>query len=93
MGKSFNVRSDQGSQWTFSVSDGGVLQDVTGPWSADAAVTFPTVPSFVRGIEPLPVHIEEYANHQKLTVCFYDPVACKTCFCDDAGRMRCVNMC
>ncbi len=89
------VTSSLGGDFEISVGDDGRIADVAGEWP-EQGVEFELtggIPGHTP-VEELPENIRSAAASRGQEVCFYDPDGCRTCFCDESGRvLRCVGMC
>jgi hypothetical protein len=85
-----------GEEFELVVSGDGRLIDVVGTWPDGDDAAFELrgeLPAHVR-IDDAPPHILEFATAQGRHVCLYDPVGCRTCFCDaNDNVLYCRNMC
>ena len=79
------------------VLDGeGRITDVVGPWPDEEGAEFELrgeLPAHAN-VDAAPAHIREFASTWGRHVCMYDPVGCRTCFCDaDGNVLYCRKMC
>ena len=72
------------------------IVDVSGPWPTREGATFSlegALPDHAPAAD-VPDAIRQVAADTGREVCFYDPVGCRTCFCDARGRLlHCEKMC
>jgi hypothetical protein len=87
------VESESGHVVEFVVEDGRIV-DMLGEWPSgqDELVFVRDIPRHAN-VEDVPEHVRARAIERGMDVCYYDPDHCRTCYCDDAGHMRCVGMC
>lgn len=86
----------EGRAFDVTIGVTGEITDVAGPWPDG-----PTADFELHGMLPphtapagVPDRVRALAIDRGLEVCFYDPVNCRTCFCDGTGRIvRCSKMC
>jgi len=83
------VQSSAG-QFELVIDEKGVIAEVVGPWPDEGEFTIEgPIPDHV-SVE-VPDSIREAAAGRE--VCHYDPVRCRTCYCDEKGGMRCYPHC
>ena len=87
------VESESGHVVEFVVERGQIV-DMLGEFASDEdeLVLTSGVPPHTN-VEDVPEHVRARAMERGMEVCYYDPDGCRTCYCDDAGRMHCVGMC
>ena len=89
-------RPDTGEEFELVLDDALRITDVSGPWPGEDGAEFE-----LRGELPahapvadVPAQILEFAATRGGDVCMYDPIGCRTCFCDESGRvLYCKNIC
>jgi hypothetical protein len=88
------LSATSGDTFELVLDDDGRIADVAGPWPDEQDAEFELegpLPSH-QNVDA-PQHIAGFAAERSLDVCFYDPVSCRTCYCDAGGRMTCRKMC
>ena len=91
---SHRLKSDSGHVFEFVVGHSGQIVDMRGDWPAgEEELVFSVGLPTRETVTSAPEHILEWGAVRGWDVCYYDPDACRTCYCDDSGRMRCVGMC
>jgi hypothetical protein len=90
------VTSTTGIEFGIEVDDRGRIVAVAGPWPEEEGAEFVlsgSLPDHKR-VDDLPDHISTFAAERGRHVCYYDPDACQTCFCDASGStLYCRKMC
>lgn len=92
----YRLMTDTGTAFELVLDDTRRITDVAGPWPSEEGAEFELrgeLPAHAQ-IADAPPHILEFAAAQGRDVCMYDPVGCRTCFCDENGRiLYCRKMC
>ena len=85
-----------GDEFELELDKARRITQVTGPWPTEHGAEFELrggLPPH-SGVDGAPAHIQAAAAAKGRHVCMYDPDACQTCFCDDAGDvLYCQKMC
>lgn len=90
------LQNDQGADFEIRCDELGLIHAIEGPWPAGRDYEFELsgeMPSFALARD-VPARITSTAEKTGLQVCYYDPVHCRTCYCDGKGKViRCVGHC
>jgi hypothetical protein len=92
--RSADLVGDDGGRYVATVDGDGLVTSIDGPWIwGESGELVLTGELGGHRSAAAPDHVTAEALDRGEDVCFYDNVACRTCFCDGSGRMRCVPMC
>jgi hypothetical protein len=89
------LMSESGHVVEFIVDEAGRITEMLGDWPEGVAELVFTegVPAH-QNVANVPEHVRAFGpSRGPVDVCYYDPDRCRTCFCDDSGRMWCVGKC
>jgi hypothetical protein len=82
------MTASTGEEFEVVVDDDRRITDVVGPWPEgdDAELELRgDLPAHAE-VEDVPDHIQDFAASRGIHVCMYDPIGCRTCYCDNEGN-------
>lgn len=92
----FQLRDSSDAAFVLTTDDEGAITDVSGPWPEEPAFELELTGEIPRFSLPrdVPDRIVKEAMAKGLEICYYDPVHCRTCYCDGSGKViRCASHC
>jgi hypothetical protein len=89
------LSATSGETFELVLGDDGRIADVAGPWPEERDAEFELEgPIPTHANVSAPDHVMRFAAEAGREVCFYDPDGCRTCFCDEHGKLLyCRKMC
>lgn len=90
------VQDSTNSEYAIETDDAGTILSIQGPWPERPGFEFDLTVDHCEFAEAsnVPQEVRASAEARGLQVCYYDPVHCRTCYCDAHGKvLRCVGHC